>query len=108
MDWAAFLVVLGGCVVATLLHEATHYAVAWALGREVRFSVREWAVYFADGPARGTLLIQAAPVLVGLWAGLVSVLAWGIEPLFVVPWIVYTLWGALTNDFGFHVLDPIR
>ncbi len=104
----AFLVVLGACLVASMLHEATHYVAARAIGREATFSVREWAVFFADGRRSGTLLVKAAPVFVGSVAGAVAVLTWGVEPLLVVPWVVYTVWGALTNDFGFHVLDLVR
>lgn len=103
-----FFVILAGCLVASILHEATHYAAARLLGREAAFSVREWAVFFAGGDRWGTRLIQAAPLLVGTVAGLVAVLTWGVEPLLIIPWIVYTLWGALTNDFGFHVLDLVR
>lgn len=104
----AFFVVLGACLVASMLHELTHYVAARALGREATFSVREWAVYFADGDVWGTRLVQAAPVLIGSVAGAGAVLLWGVEPLLVVPWAVYTIWGALTNDFGFHVLDLVR
>jgi len=104
----AFLTILGGCLLASTLHEATHYATARALGRDAQFSLREWAVFFERGPHWGTRLIQAAPVLIGVAAGAVAVWQWGIEPLFVVPWVVYTIWGALTNDFGFHVVDLVR
>lgn len=102
-----FAFILGSCVVASALHEATHYAAARALGRRAVFVPREWAVYFEPGGARGNLAIQGAPLVIGAVAGSVA-LWWGgvsIDFLFLPAWYLYTVHGALTNDFGGHVFD---
>lgn len=92
------------CACATVVHEASHYAAARAVGRAAEFDLRECAVYFVvppEGPTWRDEVIAGAPVAVGLVVGTVAVLApislpwWG-----VIPWALLTLAG-IRNDFDF-------
>lgn len=102
-----FGAILFSCVVASALHELTHYFVAIALGRDATFVLDEWAVHYESAQTVGTaeVIIAGAPVPVGLSVGVAALLA-GVTPLWLAPaWWLYTLHGAVTNDFKFTTVQ---
>lgn len=109
MTLAVFGYILVSCVLASTLHEATHYAVARALGREATFVLGEWAVFYESAERVGTAeyAIAGAPVVVGALAGVAALLA-GFSPLWLVPaWWLYSFHGAVTNDFQFQTVQTV-
>lgn len=107
----SFLVFIAAAAAASLLHEVTHYLVARLCGRRARFVVGEWAVYHEmteDGVTREDWLIQAAPLVVGVPVGVLLVVLWPV-PVWALPaWYLYTLHGAVTNDFRFTTVEEER
>lgn len=87
----------------SVAHEATHAGVAAACGRLEGFSVRRWEVDYRGQlpPGRTEYAIASAPLVVGL--AVAPLLWWLRVPIWAwVPWGVYTLQGAITNDFAFR------
>lgn len=102
-----FLTLLGVLLLASALHEATHYVAARLLGREAVFVFREWAVFY-DGhtpPGRTEYLIAGAPVIVGIALLPAFVFLFGVNIVWLLPWFLYTVMGAVTNDFDFESAD---
>lgn len=104
-----FLAILASCFGASLLHELTHLGAARWFGRRSKFDVRDWAVHWEpadDSPNVEDMTIRAAPLVVGCVLAGVA-LALMTVPLWLIPgWFVYTLLGALTNDFKTQYVDP--
>lgn len=105
-----FLKTLTTALLASLAHEGTHYLVARVLRRRPQFALREWAVFWHapdHAPTPGDWAIAAAPLGIGLVAG--GVLVGVGAPWWVVPgWYLYTLHGAITNDFDFDAVKSAK
>jgi len=106
---AIFGKILGSCLLASALHELTHYLTAVAVGREARFDIREWAVLWEveHGERIGLQdwAIVTAPIAVGLLAAAGALLAFGVIWWLIPAWYLYTLHGAITNDLAMNEYD---
>jgi len=100
-----FALLLISCLLASIAHEATHYAVAVAVGRRPWFDVRAWEVCWPappDAPHSADYAVAVAPAVAGVVVGAGVLAAAGIVWWLVPGWYLYTLHGALTNDLQFN------
>lgn len=86
------------CVVGPLLHEATHYLVARLFGYEATYDPIHLEVAYAEPSDTGRLVINAAPVTVGILTAIAWLVAGLPMPFYlVVGWGAYTLLGSLED-----------
>lgn len=100
------LVALAAAVVAMVAHELTHILAALALGRFRTFDVRRFEVlyYMREEPGWQAYAIAGAPLGVGLLLTPLALVVDVTLPV-VIGWLIYTVEGAVTNDFQFRTLE---
>lgn len=106
-----FALILVTTAAATVAHELTHAAVAAASGRFVAIDWRAVDVLYRapDEPDATTYAIAGAPLYVGLLAGVAALGAGYVPPVWLIPaWVLYTVFGAVTNDFDFRTAESAR
>lgn len=92
----------------SILHEATHYATAWAFHLRPTFGISKRRRIYVDHDSHSRpvdAVVHFAPVFVGFFVAFLWLVNWPLElsvPL-LIGWVSYTLLG-LPNDIRFQAV----